>query len=186
MFDPREVGFDRLEFRFGDPKSKDYNLILNSGYDITPDWQLYAFGTYGHRNATSAANWRQYNNTTANRDYSVLLPSTTPSNTNFVPLTSMGFLPLIGTHLRDYSATLGVRGDVAGWKVDLSAGRGHNKFDYQVHDTLNASFGPNSQQRLRCRRASLCAEHLQPRRVARLFGRLLQAADGGCRCRIPP
>ena len=65
VFDPREFGFNRLEFRFGDPKSHDYNLVLNSGYDITPDWQLYAFGTYGHRNATSAANWRQYNNTTA-------------------------------------------------------------------------------------------------------------------------
>ena len=36
VFDPRELGFDRLEFRFGDPKSKDYNLVLNAGYDITP------------------------------------------------------------------------------------------------------------------------------------------------------
>jgi iron complex outermembrane receptor protein len=144
VFDPREVGFDRLEFRFGDPKSKDYNLVLNSGYDITPDWQLYAFGTYGHRNATSAANWRNYNNTTANRDYSVLLPTTTPSNANFVPLTSMGFLPLIETHLRDYAFTLGGRGDVGGWHVDLSAGLGHNKFDYQVHGTLNTSFGTAS------------------------------------------
>jgi iron complex outermembrane receptor protein len=144
VFDSREIGFDRREFKFGDPKSRDYNLVLNAGYDITPDWQLYAFGTYGHRNATSAANWRQYNNTTANRDYSVLTPSTTPTNANFVPLTAIGFLPLIETHLRDYAVTLGARGDVAGWKVDLSAGRGRDKFDYQVHDTLNASYGPQS------------------------------------------
>jgi iron complex outermembrane receptor protein len=144
VFDPREVGFDRREFKFGDPKSRDYNLVLNSGYDITPDWQLYGFATYGHRNAVSAANWRQYNNTTANRDYSVLLPNETPTNANFVPLTQMGFLPLIETHLRDYSGTVGVRGEVAGWKTDLSAGRGHNKFDYQVHGSLNTSFGPAS------------------------------------------
>jgi iron complex outermembrane receptor protein len=148
VFDARELGFNRREFRFGDPKSRDYNLVLNTGYDITPDWQLYAFGTYGHRNATSAANWRQYNNSTANRDYSVLAPSTTPTTTpnggNFVPLTPMGFLPLIGTHLRDYAATIGARGDVAGWKVDLSAGRGYDKFDYQVRDTLNTSFGRQS------------------------------------------
>jgi iron complex outermembrane recepter protein len=141
VFDPRELGFNRLEFRFGDPSSHDYNLVLNSGYDITPDWQLYAFGTYGHRNALSAANWRQYNNTTANRDYSVLAPNTTPSNANFVPLTPQGFLPLIETHLRDYAATIGARGEIVGWHVDLSAGRGHDKFDYQVHDTLNTSFG---------------------------------------------
>ena len=144
VFDSREIGFDRREFKFGDPKSRDYNLVLNAGYDITPDWQLYAFGTYGHRNATSAANWRQYNNTTANRDYSVLTPNTTPTNANFVPLTAIGFLPLIETHLRDYAMTLGARGDLAGWKVDLSAGRGRDKFDYQVHDTLNASYGPQS------------------------------------------
>ena len=145
VFDSRELGFDRHEFKFGDPKSKDYNLILNSGYDINADWQLYAFGTYGHRNATSAANWRQYNNTTANRDYSVLAPNQAPTNANFVPLTPIGFLPLIETHLRDYAATIGARGKIGGWNVDVSGGLGHNKFDYQVHDTLNTSFGPDSQ-----------------------------------------
>jgi iron complex outermembrane recepter protein len=144
-FDARELGFDRLQFRFGDPQSKDYNLVLNSGYEVAPGWELYAFGTYGHRNATSAANWRQYNNTTANRDYSVLAPNQTPNNANFVPLTPIGFLPLIGTRLRDYAVTAGVRGDVAGWHADLSAGRGHNKFDYEVHNSLNTSFGPQSQ-----------------------------------------
>ena len=143
-FDSRDIGFNRRQFKFGDPKSRDYNLILNTGYDITADWQLYAFGTYGHRNATSAANWRQYNNLTANRDYSVLLPNQAPNNANFVPLTPIGYLPLIETHLRDYAATLGARGDLSGWHVDVSAGRGHNKFDYQVHDTVNASFGPQS------------------------------------------
>ena len=144
VFDPRELGFDRREFRFGDPKSRDFNIVLNSGYDITPGWQLYAFGTYGHRNATSAANWRQYNGA-ANRDFSVLLPSQAPTNANFVPLTPIGFLPLIHTRLRDYAATIGARGDVAGWHVDLSAGRGHDKFDYHLSDTLNTSFGPQSQ-----------------------------------------
>ena len=68
-FDAREVSFDRLEFKFGDPRSRDFNLLLNSGYDITPGWQVYAFGTYGHRNALSAANWRQESNA-GNRDWS--------------------------------------------------------------------------------------------------------------------
>jgi iron complex outermembrane receptor protein len=145
VFDSREIGFDRHEFRFGDPKSKDYNLVLNSGYDINGDWELYAFGTYGHRNATSAANWRQYNNTSVNRNWATLLPSDVPTNANFVPLTSMGFLPFIGTRLRDYGVTLGTRGKVGGWNLDLSAGTGHDKFDYSVHNTLNTSFGTNSQ-----------------------------------------
>ncbi len=145
-FDPRELGFDRLEFRFGDPRSHDYNIFINSGYDITPDWQLYAFGSYGHRNALSAANWRQELNNGANRDWSVLRPDQAPTFANYVGLTTDGLLPLIDTHLRDYAATVGVRGDIAGWKLDLSAGRGHDKFDYEVHNTINASFGPQTQR----------------------------------------
>jgi len=142
-FDARELTFDRLEFKFGDPRSRDYNLLLNSGYDIAPDWEIYAFGSYGHRNALSAANYRQENNS-ANRDWSTIAPNTTPTSANFVPLTPDGFLPLIGTKLRDYAGTIGLRGEVGGWHLDLSAGRGKNKFDYEVHDTLNASFGTAS------------------------------------------
>ena len=142
-FDPREVTFDRLEFRFGDPKSRDWDLIVNSGYDIAPDWEVYAFGSYGHRRAFSAANWRQESNA-ANRDWSALAPNQTPTNANFVPLTAIGFLPIIGSRLKDYAGTVGVRGELAGWHADLSIGRGHDKFDYDVHQTLNASFGPQS------------------------------------------
>jgi iron complex outermembrane receptor protein len=61
-----------------------------------------------------------------------------------VPLTDIGFLPLIETELEDYAGTIGIRGEIAGWKADFSAGRGHDSFDYQVHDTLNSSFGPDS------------------------------------------
>jgi iron complex outermembrane receptor protein len=143
-FDPREVGFNRLEFRFGDPRSHDYNLFLNSGFEISPDWEIYAFGSYGHRNALSAANYRQESNS-ANRDWSTLAPNQSPNSGNFVPLTPDGFLPYIDTHLRDYAGTVGIRGEIAGWHTDLSAGRGKDKFDYQVHNTLNTSFGSASQ-----------------------------------------
>jgi iron complex outermembrane recepter protein len=142
-FDPREVSFDRLEFRFGDPRSHDYNLILNSGYEITPEWEIYAFGSYGHRNALSAANYRQESNS-ANRNWAAIAPNVTPTNANFVPLTPDGFLPFIGTHLRDYAGTIGVRGNIGGWHLDLSGGRGKDKFDYSVHNTLNASLGTAS------------------------------------------
>lgn len=142
-FDPREVTFNRLEFRFGDPKSRDWDFFVNSGYDVGADWQVYAFGSYAHRRAFSAANWRQESNS-ANRDWSTLAPNQSPNNGNFVPLTPEGFLPIIGSKLNDYAGTIGVRGDVSDWHVDLSAGRGHDKFDYDVHNTVNASFGPAS------------------------------------------
>jgi iron complex outermembrane receptor protein len=144
-FDPREIGFNRLNFRFGDPKSRDVNVFTNAGLEIGEGWDLYAFGSFGHRNTESAANYRSANNLTANRDYSVLAPGQTPNAQNFVGLTANGFLPLIATTLEDYSGTVGIHGEIGGWKTDLSVGRGHNSFDYQVRNSLNASFGPQSQ-----------------------------------------
>ena len=145
-FDQRELTFDRHEFLFGDPRSHDYNLILNAGYEVTDDWEVYGFATYGHRNALSAANWRQQLNNGANRDWSVLAPNDTPTAANYVGLTQIGFLPFIDTHLRDYALTGGLRGNVGGWHADLSYGIGHDKFDYEVHNTVNASFGPQTQR----------------------------------------
>ena len=143
VFDPRELAFDRLEFKYGEPKSKNYNLLLNAGVDIAADWQAYAFATYGNRNATSAANWRQFL-AAGNRDFSVLAPNQPTSNANFVGLTPDGFLPLIESDLEDYAATIGLRGAIAGWKSDFSIGYGHDSFDYNLHDTLNTSLGPAS------------------------------------------
>ncbi len=143
--DPREVSFNRLQFRFGDPDSVDYNLFVNAGFEIAPDWELYAFGSYGHRDTVSAANWRQ-GGAAANRDFSVLAPNTPPNAANFVALTTDGFLPLIDTDLGDLAGTLGLRTDFGGWKADLSFGHGQNRFDSTVRDTLNTSFGPQSQR----------------------------------------
>ena len=143
-FDPREAGFDRLEFRFGDPKTRDYNFFLNAGLEVGGGWELYTFGSWGHRNSESAANYRQANNA-ANRDFGAIAPNVTPNNGNFVALTPNGFLPLIATVLKDYSATGGIRGELGGWKTDLSLSHGHNSFDYRVENTLNTSFGTNSQ-----------------------------------------
>ena len=144
-WDPREVSFNRLEFRFGDPETRDFNLFANAGYELGAGWELYAFGSYSRRNALSAANWRQQN-AAANRDFSVLAPNQTPTNANFVGLTGNGFLPFIASKLKDYSGVVGVKGDLAGWKTDLSASRGHDSFDYRTENSLNTSFGPASQR----------------------------------------
>jgi iron complex outermembrane receptor protein len=144
-FDSREVGFNRLQFRFGDPDTVDYNLFANAGVDLGGSWELYAFGSYGHRDTVSAANWRQQS-AAANRDFSVLTPNQTPNAVNFVGLTPDGFLPLIDSDLDDLAGTVGLKTELGGWKTDLSFGHGQNSFDYAVRDTLNTSFGPQSQR----------------------------------------
>jgi len=141
-FDPREVTFNRLQFKYGDAKTEDYNFFVNGGIPVGA-FEAYAFGSYGRRDGLSAANYRSAG-AAANRDFSVLSPSTAPTAANFVGLTPDGFLPLIDTELRDWSGTAGLRGKVAGWNADLSAGYGHNQFDYTIRDSLNTSFGPDA------------------------------------------
>ena len=142
-FDPRELSFNRYEFLYGDGKSQDFNFFANAGVPLGPDFELYAFGSYGQRDGSTAANYRQQS-TAANRDYSTITPDTTPTNANFVPLTPDGFLPFIATDLTDYSGTSGVRGKFGELNVDLSLGYGHNSFDYQVQNSLNTSLGAAS------------------------------------------
>ncbi|HEX8583220.1 MAG TPA: TonB-dependent receptor [Allosphingosinicella sp.] len=144
-FDARELSFDRLQFRFGDPDTDDFNLFVNSGLPIGGGWELFAFGSYGVRDSLSAANYRQANAAT-NRNFATIAPNATPNAANFVPLTPDGFLPLIDTELADYSFNGGIKGEIGGWETSLSAGRGHNRFDYTIKNTLNTSFGPQSQR----------------------------------------
>ena len=143
-FDPRELTFNRINFKIGDAKTEDYNAFVNAAVPIGEAFELYGFGSFGKRNGLSAANYRQQS-AAANRNFATITPSTSPSTANFTPLTPDGFLPLIDSNLEDYAGTVGVRGEVGGWNADLSLGYGHNSFQYIVRDSLNTSFGTASQ-----------------------------------------
>jgi iron complex outermembrane recepter protein len=145
LFDTREVSFNRLNFQFGDAKTEDYNVFVNAGLPVGENFDLYAFGSYGHRDGLSAANYRQAS-AAANRNFSVLTPTTAPTAANFVPLTPDGFLPFIDTKLSDYSAFVGLKGELGGWNTDLSIGLGNNQLDYQLLNSLNTSYGTASQR----------------------------------------
>ncbi len=143
-FDPRELTFDRLNFIYGDAATRDWNFFVNAGLPMGEAFELYAFGSHGRRDGLSAANYRQ-SGSANNRDFSVLAPNQTPNAQNFVPLRPNGFLPFIASDLEDWSGTVGIRGELAGWRSDLSVGYGHNRFDYRTENSLNTSFGPQSQ-----------------------------------------
>lgn len=137
--DPREFTIDRFNHRYGDAAVTDFNLFLNSGYEVTPEAELYVFGSYGVRDAESAGFFRRPNDA-RNRDFSA-------STTTFVPFYPDGFLPLIVSEIQDASIAGGVRGEVAGWNYDLSAVYGTNSFNFNVENSFNTSFGQASQRR---------------------------------------
>ncbi len=143
-FDAREASFNRLDFRFGDAKTEDFNFLINTGMPLG-NAEFYGFFTYGHRDGLSAANYRQQSAAT-NRDFSAISPGTTPTNANFVGLTPDGYLPKIQSNIDDMSATSGIRAEIAGFKGDFSLGFGRNELNYRTEDSINVSFGPQSQR----------------------------------------
>lgn len=131
--DPREVTFDRFNHRFGDGESKDLNFFLNAGTDLGSDFEIYSFGSYGIRDANGTGFYRRSNDN-RNRDRAA-------SSTTFVPFYPDGFLPQINSEIEDISAALGIRGEAAGWNLDLSINYGSNRLDYTVSNSWNASLG---------------------------------------------
>jgi iron complex outermembrane receptor protein len=144
-WDPREITFNRLQFRFGDPKADDFILFANMAMPIGDSLELYSFGSFNQRDSLSAANYRQAN-AAANRNFAVLLPSDTPNNANFVGLTPDGFLPFIQSDLTDRAWTTGLRTTSGEWNADASLTWGKNNFDYRVEGSVNTSFGPATQR----------------------------------------
>jgi iron complex outermembrane receptor protein len=61
---------------------------------------------------------------------------------NWPSIYPLGFLPTIEPTVVDNSATAGVRGVKGKWNWDLSAQYGHNRFDFDLVNTLNTSLGP--------------------------------------------
>jgi iron complex outermembrane receptor protein len=113
--------------RFGDPKVDSYSVYANAGVPLSDTWEAYGYAGYQHRDTNAAATARAYNNSNN-------VPSVYPG----------GFLPAIETKIVDYSAQGGVKGDLAGWNVNLSANYGKNDLDYRTVNSINASFGAAS------------------------------------------
>jgi iron complex outermembrane receptor protein len=87
--------------------------------------EIYSFGGYSHRKGIGNPYRRYFD-----------------SARNWQDIYPLGFLPTIGGLVTDYSGAAGLRGLVSGWSYDLGAEFGHNDFDYEIGNTLNASLGP--------------------------------------------
>ncbi|MES2054854.1 MAG: TonB-dependent receptor [Pseudomonadota bacterium] len=129
--DPREATVDRNVWRFSDEGDlKDGSVIVNLEKPLGGGVELYGFGGYRLSKAHSNASFRR-----AGQDENVraIYPD--------------GFLPFVNTESTDYSAALGLRGDVGGWKWDLSSVYGGNSIEYRTENTLNATLGAASPTR---------------------------------------
>jgi iron complex outermembrane receptor protein len=128
--DPRETTINRINHRYGDGKSQDYNFFINAGSDLGGGFEVYEFGSYGVRDGNGAGFFRRPNDA---------------RNANFAnggqPFYPDGFLPLIVSEITDIAGVFGVRGETAGWNLDLSLNYGSNRLNYAVEDSFNTSLG---------------------------------------------
>ena len=111
--------------RFGDPDLKSYALYANALLPINEQWSLYGYAGWQHRDTSSAATHRPYND---GRNRPTIYPN--------------GFTPLINTDIDDIRTSIGLRGEAGGWNIDLAAGYGSNTLDYGLSNTINVSNTP--------------------------------------------
>ncbi len=124
--DPRELTADRRTYKGGLPDVKDVKvaqtLVLPLG-NVT----FYSDGTFGYRDARVGQAGRRPN-----------------SNQNIVEIYPDGFTPYYTLKETDFQLTGGLRGETAGWNIDLSSTYGRNFVENGSGNTLNASIGPSS------------------------------------------
>ncbi|MFC4765100.1 TonB-dependent receptor plug domain-containing protein [Dyella koreensis] len=109
--------------RYGDPAVKTYQVLLNFGYNITPNIELYGYLNGSKRDVTSNGYYRAYNSA---RNVPAIYPN--------------GFLPQIVNHSNDLAAVLGVRGKTdGGWHWDFSADHGENNLVFDIANSVNTN-----------------------------------------------
>ena len=128
--DPREATVDRNVWRFADEGDIEDGSVLVNLVKPLGAVELYGFGGYRLSKAHSNASFRR--------------PG---QDENVRAIYPDGFLPFVNTESTDYSAALGLRGGVAGWKWDLSSVYGGNRIEYRTESTLNATLGAASPTR---------------------------------------
>ncbi|HEX9162100.1 MAG TPA: TonB-dependent receptor [Thermoanaerobaculia bacterium] len=112
---------------WGDAYERDLLSLVNFNMPFTDDGKqvLYAFGTFDLRHGSAGGNYRRALDTT---DWAQIYP--------------LGYLPLIEPRISDGALSAGVRGEMASWFYDLSAGWGRDRMAFYVRNSLNASLGP--------------------------------------------
>jgi iron complex outermembrane receptor protein len=107
--------------RYGDPAVVTKQALINFGYTLSPNVDLYGYLNLSQRDVTSNGYYRAANN---HRNTTAIYPN--------------GFLPQIVNTVKDASAVFGARGMTSSdWHWDASADFGYNSMLFVINNTLN-------------------------------------------------
>ncbi len=108
----------------GDGQFQQQNFMFNSGYNVTPDIELYAFGSVGYHDGRAYENYR--------------VPTAVVNNAGS-PLYPAGFNPMENNRDTDYALTIGAKGNYGSdttWNIASDYGRDYERV--YVLGTANA------------------------------------------------
>lgn len=158
---------------WGSSPAESYKFFVNTGIDVTDSSKLYFFANYAHVKATESFNYRPVldwtyptvgggsaggsaNNYFKKIFYLTPCPAANPTcpatgfvkdaNTfKFTSLYPAGFTPQFVGETEQIYGVLGYKGDIAGVKFDMSGSLSRNTLDLSMYNSLNGSYGPQSQ-----------------------------------------
>jgi len=121
---------EQPNFHWGDGRSENYLMWANGAYPIAnyeadQPTEIYAFGGYSYRKGKGQGFYREG-----------------LDNGNWKQIYPEGFLPNFENPINDYSVSLGLRGMLGDWNYDVNAQTGFNDFQYNITNSLNATYGP--------------------------------------------
>ncbi|MCS3659050.1 iron complex outermembrane receptor protein [Salinibacter ruber] len=146
----RTVG--QPNFHWGDGRSENILLWANGAYPVANlgaerPTEIYAFGGYSYRKGKGQGFYRH-----------------DLDDGNWQQIHPDGFLPNFENPINDYSASVGLRGVFGEWNYDLNLQRGANHFQYNITNSINASYGPlrsGNQTEFYAGEVSLAQSHVQ-------------------------
>jgi iron complex outermembrane receptor protein len=125
---PGALDSPRVNHQFGDPRFNLIKAFINAGYKFDGGVELYSVDSYAHRNASAYENYRAPD----------VVQGTTSTGQPVIPFPN-GFNPREAIREDDYSASLGVRGDLSDWNWDLSSTFGRNRDAVSTLDSANVA-----------------------------------------------
>ncbi len=120
-------------FHWGDGRSENLLFWANGAYPVAnvnaeQPTEVYAFGGYSYRKGKGQGFYREGTD-----------------DGNWPQVHPEGFLPNFENPINDGSVVVGLRGMLDEWNYDLSAQTGFNYFQYNITNSLNASYGPSQE-----------------------------------------
>lgn len=124
---------------WGQPNTSGTRVFFNSGYALTSELELYAFGNYSESEGDGSFYYRYPGNGTIEdirlEDGSIWNPL------EFFP---GGFTPRFFGDVTDYSFVGGIKGMSGDLTYDISGRYGNNEISYTLANTINPSLGNES------------------------------------------